>query len=76
MSNPVRRGVARPRPAHYPITTRVLIGTLISLPLVGLRLATIVDSLAAGFMIAGLGAVTLIAILPHDQPSRRSGTHS
>jgi len=71
MANRVRRIAAGVSLADYQLTIRVVIGILISLPLVSTSLATIVDSLAAGVVIAGVGAATLIALLPHERPGRR-----
>ena len=71
MANRLRRTAAGLSFADYQITIRVVIGILISLPLVSMSLATIVDSLPAGIVIAGVGAVTLIALLPHERAGRR-----
>lgn len=54
-----------------PLAVRVYAALLVLLPILSIALAGLFDSIAAGFIVAGVMSVTLIAVLPHDRPDDR-----
>ena len=53
------------------ITLRTFAGLMGLLPILSIGLARLVDSAAAGFVIAGTICITVVAILPHEDVNER-----
>lgn len=54
-----------------PLAVRIYAALLVLLPILTIALAELFDSVEAGFVVAGVISVTLIALLPHDHPADR-----
>jgi len=50
-----------------PLVVRIYVGLLVLLPLLSVALGRLFESIGAGFVIAGIISVTLMAIIPHDR---------
>lgn len=53
-----------------PLAVRIYAGLLVLLPLLSVALAGLLGSVAAGFVIAGVISVTVIAAIPHERSDR------